>query len=190
MKTIPRPALVEMLFKHFSCIDVHDHLRQGSLCLEESWRTQLWWHRIFATMLGVIFTDCYFAYKYKQTQLHREPKSFTKFLDELAFKLIHNSFLGNGPLTRSATAQMEVNALQGAQEHHLAELSDLEYYEGIRNSNKRARRSCKICKSDAAFYCVACSNISMEGEKLLGVFTLCSAKKTCFAKHICEIIST
>lgn len=53
-KQIKRPYLVEMFFKYFSVIDLHDHLRQGSLGLEKAWKTKTWWPGIFATIFGVV----------------------------------------------------------------------------------------------------------------------------------------
>jgi hypothetical protein len=68
---IPRPQMLQTLFDGFSQIDIHDHMRQGSLCLEESWRTKNWVHRIFASILGVIVTDCFFAYRMAEVQSFR-----------------------------------------------------------------------------------------------------------------------
>ena len=39
-KTVKRPKLVEEYFDSASKIDVHNHLRQGSLALEEAWGTR------------------------------------------------------------------------------------------------------------------------------------------------------
>ena len=38
-KVIKRPALVEMFFKFFSSIDIHNRYKQGALAMEESWKT-------------------------------------------------------------------------------------------------------------------------------------------------------
>jgi hypothetical protein len=59
---IPRPAVVEKYFSNANAIDVHDHYRQGGLALERSWRTHTWWHRVFATLLGMCETDAYLAF--------------------------------------------------------------------------------------------------------------------------------
>ena len=40
-KTVKRPKLVEEYFDSANKIDVHNHLRQGSLALEEAWGGQL-----------------------------------------------------------------------------------------------------------------------------------------------------
>jgi len=59
---IPRPNVVEKYFSNANAIDVHDHYRQGGLALERSWRTHTWWHRVFATLLGMCETDAYLAF--------------------------------------------------------------------------------------------------------------------------------
>ena len=42
VKTVPRPAVVKEMFDAFSEIDIHDHLRQGSLEMEREWITRSW----------------------------------------------------------------------------------------------------------------------------------------------------
>ena len=94
---VPRPETVENYFNNFNSIDFHDHLRQGSLKLEISWQTKIWWHRIFATLFGMCITDAYFAFKLEYTQTHYGSIegliNFSDFLDVLAYKLIHNDFI-------------------------------------------------------------------------------------------------
>ena len=45
--SVPRPVVIEMFFRHFAAIDIHDHLRQGLLQIERAWKTNTWEHRIF-----------------------------------------------------------------------------------------------------------------------------------------------
>ena len=60
--------------------------------MEEAWKTKTWWHRIIATILGIIFTDCYLAYKYNEMKFHRAVLSYDEFLGKLAYKLIFNPY--------------------------------------------------------------------------------------------------
>ena len=92
-RLVPRPLVIKQFFDIFGNIDQHDHLRQGSLRMEEVWKTLTWWHRIFATMLAVIFTDCWLAYKYNEARHNREVKKFEDFLAKLAYQLIFNDYL-------------------------------------------------------------------------------------------------
>jgi len=51
---IKRPHMFEAFYEYFGAIDVHDHLRQGSLAMEKEWLTHKWWHRILATIFGMV----------------------------------------------------------------------------------------------------------------------------------------
>lgn len=96
----------EDMFEHFSAIDVHDHYRQGILQLELHWRTQTWWHRLLATVLGVIFTDCYFIYRHEFHKYNEytsagaegghEMLSYEKFLSSLCKSMIFNDIDTSG----------------------------------------------------------------------------------------------
>ena len=55
-KKVKRPAVVEQYFDGANAIDIHNHLRQGGLELERHWQTQTWWHRNFATIIGICET--------------------------------------------------------------------------------------------------------------------------------------
>eukprot|EP00731_Ephydatia_muelleri_P033943 Em0042g22a len=44
--------------------NVHDHMRQGILKLEQHWLTRNWVYRVLSTLFGVIVTDCYYASRY------------------------------------------------------------------------------------------------------------------------------
>lgn len=90
-KSTDRPVVLNELFRNFGKIDLHDRYRQGKLKMEVEWETRIWWHRVFATILGMIFTDCYLAYCYeydKYNITNESPKSFVTFLNELAHSLI------------------------------------------------------------------------------------------------------
>jgi hypothetical protein len=60
--------------------------------MEEVWKTQIWWHRIIATILGIIFTDCYLAYKYNEIKYYRDVLSYDEFLGKLAYGMIFNPY--------------------------------------------------------------------------------------------------
>jgi hypothetical protein len=62
-RTFPIPFVFETLFQNLPRIDVHDHLRQGTLALEKSWLTHNWVKRVFSTIIGVsVFDLCMTAY--------------------------------------------------------------------------------------------------------------------------------
>ena len=85
----PRCNIVASFFDNFHKIDVHDHLRQGVQKVEQHWLTKNWVHRLFATLIGVMATDCYFASKLLYPhQMSELP--FLQYIDKLAFQLINN----------------------------------------------------------------------------------------------------
>ena len=88
---IPRPKVVEDLFKCFSAIDIHDHYRQGILKVEERWATKNWRKRIFATLIGMHLTDAFLAYKYECNEKGNEPMQYTLFCSRIAKTLIFNN---------------------------------------------------------------------------------------------------
>ena len=89
-KHIPRPAVVELLYKNFSTVDIHDHFRQGSLNFEEGWKTHTWWHRNFASILGIIITDSFLAMSYENPEYNEK---FHSFCGKLCLQLINNPYL-------------------------------------------------------------------------------------------------
>jgi len=106
--TIHRPKMVEQYFTNFSAIDIHDHLRQGSLCIEESWKTKIWWHRIFASVLAMIFVDSYRMYQFSYKSCHEQDLTgsfpFRKFLHRLVYELCKNE---SAPVKTRAEAVVE-----------------------------------------------------------------------------------
>jgi hypothetical protein len=97
--SIKRPDAVEMFYRHFSTIDVHDHYRQGNLEIERTWVTRIWWKRLFGTLLGVIVTNSFLMYKYEFKKHNFNTTSdmmnFFEFVDVLVLQLIKNNELEN-----------------------------------------------------------------------------------------------
>ena len=69
-KTTTRIQIIFWLFQYFSAIDIHDHYRQGIFNIEEHWKTHTWWHRIFATIMGIIYTNAYFYYRFDYNKFY------------------------------------------------------------------------------------------------------------------------
>ncbi|DBA00396.1 TPA: hypothetical protein N0F65_012927 [Lagenidium giganteum] len=72
-KRIQCPQMIELFFSAFSTIDVHDHLRPGSLALKREW----------ATHSGALRRD---------GALGSGIADFNTFVDRLAYQLIHNNY--------------------------------------------------------------------------------------------------
>lgn len=114
VKEVPRPKVVEDFFRHFSAIDVHDHYRQGSLAIEDNWKTKSWPIRVFSTIVGMICTNAFLAYRYDQ-KMHfpdAEEIEFKHFQRVLARLLVTNEEAhASGMPTRPRGAEnMEVSA--------------------------------------------------------------------------------
>jgi hypothetical protein len=89
-KVVKRPIMIEQFFRHFSTVDVHDHLRQGSIRMEKEWGTHCWWHRVFGTLFSMCVVDAYLAYRMDTNAREREPEDLNDFMGRLAYELVNN----------------------------------------------------------------------------------------------------
>ena len=100
-KSVRRPRMIEQFFRHFGAVDVHDHLRQGSVGMEREWLTHTWWHRLFATIMSVCVVDAFLGHRYESQLASRVPTDLNTFIGKLAFQLIHNTISDQGMSRRS-----------------------------------------------------------------------------------------
>ena len=147
-RTFPIPIVFEQLFDNLPKIDIHDHLRQGTLALEKSWATHSWTKRVFSTVLGVSvavhsfdfsaaflfqllqmsMTDAFFAFNIG-TDPSAEKPSFADWLSRLAHQLINNEFdqlsLQSPPSRRSngSGGSAAAPAVASHEQHSLLNLS-------------------------------------------------------------------
>ena len=56
-RTVPRTSAVKEYFQAACIIDVHNHLRQGGLAMEDAVATNEWWFRVFCTISGMCEVD-------------------------------------------------------------------------------------------------------------------------------------
>ncbi len=170
---IKRPRVVQNYFDAANAVDVHDHFRQGGLCMEEEWRTQKWHIAVFRTLLAMIFTCSYLAYKYffPAAADGRSTKKFSNFSDfcaVLAHELIFNS-MDEGPAGRAGERHDEpddddtdddAGASAHQPKHRLELLHKHPAYAGQKRKQIRCRAQIgnKACKTKASFYCPGCSD--------------------------------
>ena len=70
-KTLKWPKLVEEYHDAAPALDIHNHLCQDGLALESAWGIHKWYHRVYASLLGIIETNAYvyLAHNYFQSQI-------------------------------------------------------------------------------------------------------------------------
>ena len=68
---MPHPKVAESYLSSSASTDIRNHVRTGSLGLEDIWRTLEPQKRQLAGIFGFIFTNAYLAYRYfpKETEL-------------------------------------------------------------------------------------------------------------------------
>lgn len=88
---MPRPKVVKDYFDNANAVDVHNHHRQGALDLESAWHTKNWAHRLFATLLGVMTTDSFLAYRHFHPGAAERKTSFPRFCRRLIKQLLNYS---------------------------------------------------------------------------------------------------
>ena len=173
-RSVKRPKLVEQYFASAQKIDVHNHLRQGSLRLEVAWGTHKWEHRVMSTLLGIIEVDSFLAFQL----VHPDGAGVThrQFTEQLALQLIHNRHGElSAPLTRNAPTTSVARYVGDT--HTIFSLTTLPQYDHRKGCAGGARRKCVVCsfvfseQNNAHYYCKECSDPS-KGY----IITLCGER--------------
>ena len=171
-KEVKRQQLVQLYFDGAPSVDIHNHYRQGGLALEQVWGTQLWWHRVFSTLLGIIETNSFLAYR------HFKPDSgdvtHRQFVVTLSKALINNPYAVHGRQysgRRSSTEEaysadgdgdVPVEGVAPSETHQLLQLSSAAKYAS--RGKGRALLACRVCrhlrkeKKLASYYYRQCSS--------------------------------
>ncbi len=182
-RVVPRPKMVEEFFQFFSAIDIHDHLRQGSLRLEEAWKTKKWKHRVFSTIFGVIVTDAYYLYTMMKSRAYKALLSYPEFVERLALQLISNSHLESNRLRKRSDPDIEID--DNCNGHHLSPIRNLPQYKQKfenGNPNSRVRLRCRVCGNQSPWYCPQCSDISNPQD--MKIACLCNITNSkCFMTY-------
>lgn len=183
IKEVPRPHLVEEYFEGAPAVDIHNHIRQSGLALEEVWNTQRWHHRIYASVLGIIETNAFLAFKYFKRDASSKHSDFT---EALALQLINNPWVAETPVqeehARIANPANLANPilirpnppLQPG-DHTLIPLSRFE-------DRQRVQRRCIICVrvykrvQKASYYCGSCGTRAVMCSPTTG--------RNCFTYHV------
>lgn len=182
-RDVERSDVVARDFDNFHWIDVIDHLRQGILRLHEFWQTHSFLLRVWATILGIIFTDAYFVWL-KINQLKPQDNPYIDFIDRLAFQLI-----GDEDKVRTRPKKKRKTHASTA----FSQTPDLPTLKSIKETKEYAGRKGQVqlrcnegCGSDTGAtrtsYC--CRLCYETGETII---PLCAAGPTpCFFTHACR----
>ena len=104
---VPRPQVAECYLIYAPSIDIHNHVRTGSLGLEDVLLTLSPHVRQFTGIVGFLFTNAYLAYKYfKQEQSQLEHVNFKLALAE---RLVKYQVVAEPAPTRSLSSMDETS---------------------------------------------------------------------------------
>ena len=145
--------------------------------------THKWYHRIYASLFGIIETNAYLAFNYFRSQ--QQEVSHTEFTRKLAMQLITGVDASTQlPLARSRPdpgrrrtsrdSDVDEEDDDDNRDHQLASLFSL-------TGKPHAQRKCVVCKPTqrkASYYCKSC------GPR----FVLCgpTTGRLCYQKHVKE----
>ena len=78
---MPRTSAIKEYFQVACVVDVHNHLRQGSLAMEDAICTHDWWFRNFCTIIGMCEVDSFKLYCLENKL--PTPPTHNKFIERL-----------------------------------------------------------------------------------------------------------
>ncbi|XP_051167804.1 uncharacterized protein LOC127285709 [Leptopilina boulardi] len=168
IKIVPRPKIVEEYFDGAPAIDIHNHIRQSGLALENSWSTQQWHHRMFASLFGIIEANAYLAFKFFKKEKSLKHSTFVEALSQQLF---------NNQWVVEEQAKVVVNEADTSlrDNHTLVQLS-------IGDDRQRVQRRCRICSrvfnrvQKSSYRCSGCGDNAIICSPTTG--------RTCFSYHI------
>jgi hypothetical protein len=194
---VKRPRLVEEGAKYFNAVDMNDRYRQGYFGWEMTWDTKRCWSRLFTTVLGIIITDSYLAYKVDQAgevrdedYIEEEAKyNFNSFLNMLTTQLIFNDYSDEVRVVdglRSGNAAVP-GILQPAPAmvalHDMAAVKEKYSTPDARTQSQLSSYQlvCRICHAKTSYCCNLCSH-----DEVGKYFACCSArtKRNCWETHL------
>jgi len=209
--SVKRSKLVEEYFNAANAVDVHNHLRQGGLGMEKRIRTKSWKMRLFCTIIGIIETDAFLAYRL-ETEARMEASrdldsdadddepgaaSHTSFTEKLIDQLLDNVYKNDHLQLRQRVAEqlgVSFSPDQPMRGHVLASFSKSQFYTArMENGESRGtcQRRCRICSKRTRYYCAACSTDSPDAN-VAEFLPLCgpssSSDMHCLTTHTSHLV--
>jgi hypothetical protein len=199
-RTVPRPMVVKEYFDAACQIDVHNHLRQGVLAIEDNIGTKDHIFRLFCTIIGMCAVDAFKFYN-MSTSVDRR-KGLMHFVEKSASVFLTNRLDGCKPLEPEAY-NLRARADRFVESDDDLEESDLhtivpvgDYKLGLLTESERKRAKtegvdkkctavrCQVrkCSQNAYFCCVKCSDA--QGKP----WGVCGSKshRDCAAYHVAD----
>ena len=150
-------------------------------------KTQKWEHRLFSTLLGMIETDAYYAWR------HFHLDGANDFTEELAQQLLTNTIDNVGTETRRSVSLENTILDVHADEilaHDIVLLTEhLKYARSKKTAtgaSKKALFRCHVCRNMATMYCKTCTMRIPHNtrEMVIAVCSFTSAHKSrCINYH-------
>jgi hypothetical protein len=185
-RDVARPAVVSRYFGKFNKVDIHDHLRQHQLALEEKWvgkDEKAGKFRMWATIRGVTAIDTMLAVKTHSHRGHSIRQATTReFIDLLAEEMVDNEIDGSTsrptPAKRSRPVSGDLDMPAGSGPTH--DLQPIGYISEVRvlkpdEKDALVQLRCTVCNKKASTYCTlpACDRAAV----------CASLKRGCFKAH-------
>lgn len=192
-RTVPRTIAIKKYYGGANVIDIHNHLRQHGLALEDSVGTNEWSFRTFCTVLGMCEVDAYKVFCLCNDL--EGPPGHAVFVDRLVLQLLTNSFEG-GPEETEESIRYRLRVVPDSDDeeddegvHKVIKYTD--YVQQVTGKRKRDSEGhqtrCKVCPVDpsqgrrpkASWVCVKCSNACEKAFGLCGP----GSGRDCIAIH-------
>ena len=195
---VPRPLIVKQYFEAACGIDVHNHLRQGVMGIEEHIGTKDHIFRLFTTIFGMCVVDAFKFYYMANTQM--KPQGLKKFIEAAALAFLTNRYDGCAglPLEGRRLRKRGADAMLGDDDEDASDsvvhaIITRREWHGMTKGRSNVRESairhgahgrCQVqgCGEECYYVCVACSK---ERGKAFGV---CGPKtgRNCAQAHAVE----
>ena len=160
---IPRPQVAYDYLQHAAAIDIHNHVRTGSVGMENALLTKSPIIRQFSGITGFVFSNAFLAFQF----FKNKSCVHSRFKMELANKMV--SFKEVSIITRLSVGNNKHSPLS---EHKIVKLADI---------GERKQLRCYYCKHGprkvrqlTSYYCALCK------------VPMCSvvSSRSCFLDHI------
>ena len=188
MFEIPQPKACEVYYSTCARVDQHNRHRQDTLQLERKLKCHSWHIRVGISLLGIIITDTWMAYK-RATMTTESQKSFHSYLAE---ELIDNNH-DNQHSTRTSPKNVLIFGSPTARNGygiHLTPTKRRRMSRGKMTRNLYQGRCCiKGCHKKTTFQCSECVDSAAQQENQCDEhFYICAPKtnRDCWTKHLNE----